>query len=68
VNCNDYQVFRSQIGHNLSEQNYQLLFSIPVNIAADGGQQVNVKTKRKKKAIKERGAGTSGARRLKAVK
>jgi hypothetical protein len=47
VNCIDCQLFRSQFGHNLSEQNYQLSTSIQVNIAADGGQQVNVREKGK---------------------
>jgi hypothetical protein len=37
-----------------------------VNVAADGGQQVNVQNKRKKKGTKAR--GVTGPRRLKAVK
>jgi hypothetical protein len=41
VNCISYQVFRSQIGHN------KTTFSIQVNSAADGGQQVNVQEKKK---------------------
>lgn len=39
-----------------------------VNIAADGGQQVNVQKKGRKKKAKARGAATAGGRRLQAVK
>jgi hypothetical protein len=39
-----------------------------VNLASDGGQQVNVQKKAKKKKAKAQGIARSGARRLKAVK